>query len=50
LSGRIIVNDEMNATMNFAEYITDVSQFNKGSYLIKVYTSNGVSLAKFIKP
>ena len=49
LSGRIIVNDEMNATMNFAEYITDVSQFNKGSYLIKVYTSNGVSLAKFIK-
>ena len=49
LSGRVIVNDEMNATMNFAEYITDVRHFNKGSYLIKVFTSNGVSLAKFIK-
>jgi len=49
LSGRVIVNDAMNATINFAEYITDVSHFKKGSYLIKVHTSNGISVGKFVK-
>ena len=49
LSGRILINDQMNATGTFAEYITQVSDFKKGTYVIKVYTTNGVSTSKFVK-
>ena len=49
LSGRILVSDAMNATNSFAEYITDVSAFRKGSYIVKVYTENGTSTTKFVK-
>ena len=49
LSGRILVSDEMNATNSFAEYITDVSNFIKGSYIVKIYTDNGTSTTKFVK-
>lgn len=49
LAGRILVNESMNATGTFAEYITDVSAFRKGSYVIKVYTENGISTSKFVK-
>ena len=49
LSGRILVSDAMNATNSFAEYITDVSDFRKGSYIVKIYTENGISTSKFVK-
>ena len=49
LSGRILVSDAMNATNSFAEYITDVSDFRKGSYVVKIFTDNGTSTSKFVK-
>ena len=49
LSGRVLINGQMNATGTFAEYITHVSDFRKGTYVIKVFTANGVSTSKFVK-
>ena len=49
LSGRILRSDSMNASDSFAEYITDVSDFRKGSYVVKIYSDNGSSTSKFVK-
>ncbi len=49
ISGRVLLADKMNASASFAEYITDVSSFKKGSYIIKIATDNGLYTKKFIK-
>ena len=50
LSGRILFSQEMSMTSSsFAEYFADVSSYNKGTYLVKVSTDNGIYTKKFIK-
>jgi hypothetical protein len=49
VSGRILLTDQMNATASFAEYITDVSAYTKGTYIIRISTEKGIYTKKFIK-
>ena len=49
LSGRILLQDEMNATATFAEYFADISSFKKGTYVIRIITANGIYTQKFVK-
>jgi hypothetical protein len=49
LSGRVLLQDEMNASASFAEYFADVSQYKKGTYVIRISTVNGIYTKKFIK-
>ena len=49
LSGRILLQDDMNASASFAEYFADVSQYKKGTYVIRISTVNGIYTKKFIK-
>jgi len=50
LSGRVLFSEEMSITSSsFAEYFVDVSSYNKGTYLVKVFTENGIFTKKFIK-
>jgi len=49
VSGRILLSDEMNSTASFAEYITDVSTYTNGTYIIRIATDKGMYTKKFIK-
>jgi len=49
VSGRILLTDEMNSTASFAEYITDVSAYTNGTYIIRISTEKGMYTKKFIK-
>lgn len=49
LSGRILIEDDMNASSSFAEYFADVSTFKKGTYVIRISTENGIYTKKFVK-
>ena len=49
VSGRILLSDEMNSTASFAEYITDVSAYTNGTYIIRISTEKGIYTKKFIK-
>ena len=49
LSGRVLIEDDMNASSSFAEYFADVSAFKKGTYVIRISTANGIYTKKFVK-
>jgi len=42
LTGREVLNEEMTATANFAEYHADISNFMTGQYIVKIVTENKV--------
>lgn len=49
LTGRLIHSENMNATVNFAESFVDVSDFNTGSYLVKIKTNQRVYTKTLVK-